>query len=88
MCSTKPSRIAPTMFGVPPSSRSVSTCVYLRVSAPRETHRCVCASTKKIVPPPGRFGRSFSSSFFFRISRPGQPTPPTILCGEKNSASQ
>ena len=80
--------MAPTMFGVPPSSRSVNTCVYLRLAPFSRAYRCVDASTKKIVPPPGRLGVSLTRSFFLRIRSPGQPTPPTILCGEKNSASQ
>lgn len=65
---------------------------HLRVATPRSffllAYRCVDASTKKIVPPPGRLGVSLTRSFFLRIRSPGQPTPPTILCGEKNSASQ
>lgn len=88
MWRTRPNRIAPTIFGVPPSSRSVNTCVYLRLAPSSLAYRCVDASTKKIVPPPGRLGVSFTRSFFLRMRSPGQPTPPTILCGEKNSASQ
>mmetsp|Transcript_9453 Transcript_9453/g.35397 ORF Transcript_9453/g.35397 Transcript_9453/m.35397 type:complete len:270 (-) Transcript_9453:769-1578(-) len=79
---TAPQRMASTMFGVPPSSRTSSFSWYA----------CMASDVKMTVPPPGRSGGSCAAlpclGMLLRTSStPGVPGPPKNLCGDRKIAS-